>query len=118
VSLQPDGNYLYIGRRDGMVKTRGYRVETGEIESVLYAHPAIKEAVVLPVPDELFGNRLRAIVSLHEGTTLSREQLVVYCKERLPHYMIPELIEFRASLPKTSTGKADRAALAREVPQG
>jgi len=118
VSLQPDGNYLYVGRRDGMVKTRGYRVETGEIESVLYAHPAIKEAVVLPVPDELFGNLLRAIISLHEGTTLNREQLVDYCKQRLPHYMIPEIVEFRTSLPKTSTGKADRAALAKEVPHG
>ena len=59
VTLDDDGNYVFLGRRDGMVKTRGYRVELGEVEAALYAHPAIREAVVLPVPDDLLGSRLR-----------------------------------------------------------
>ena len=63
VTLDEEGNYVFLGRRDGMVKTRGYRVELGEVEAALYAHPAIREAVVLPVPDELLGNRLRAVIS-------------------------------------------------------
>ena len=63
VTLDDEGNYVFLGRRDGMVKTRGYRVELGEVEAALYAHPAIREAVVLPVPDELLGNRLRAVIS-------------------------------------------------------
>lgn len=118
VTLDGDGNYIYLGREDGMIKTRGYRVEVGEIESVLYAHPAVKEAVVLGIPDELFGNRLRAVVSLHEGTALNKEELLAHCSQRLPHYMMPDVVEFRKELPKTSTGKADRAGLVRGTPSG
>ncbi len=60
VIVDEDGNYVYLGRQDGMVKTRGYRVELGEVEAALYGHPAIREAMVLPIPDELLGSRLRA----------------------------------------------------------
>ena len=67
VTQDEDGNYIYLGRQDGMVKTRGYRVELGEVEAALYEHPAIHEAVVLPVPDELLGSRLRAVIS-RDGT--------------------------------------------------
>lgn len=113
VSLDTDGNYLYLGREDGMIKTRGYRVELGEIETVLYAHPAIKEIAVLPVPDEVLGNRLRAVIGLYEGVTLTREEVLSFCNQQLPHYMVPDVIEFRETLPKTSTGKTDRVSLAR-----
>jgi len=111
VTLDADGNYLYIGREDGMIKTRGYRVELGEIESVLYGHPAIREVAVLPVPDEVLGNRLRAVISCYEGTRLSREEVLSFCNQQLPHYMVPDLIEFCEMLPKTSTGKTDRVSL-------
>jgi amino acid adenylation domain-containing protein len=112
VTLDDDGNYLYLGRQDGMIKTRGYRVELGEIEAVLYGHPAIREIAVLPVPDEVLGNRLRAVISLYEGTTLTREEVLSFCNQQLPHYMVPDVIEFREVLPKTSTGKTDRVSLA------
>ena len=112
VTLDDDGNYLYLGREDGMIKTRGYRVELGEIEAVLYGHPAIREIAVLPVPDEVLGNRLRAVISLYEGATLTREEVLSFCNRQLPHYMVPDVIEFREVLPKTSTGKTDRVSLA------
>ena len=112
VTLDADGNYVYLGRQDGMIKTRGYRVELGEIEAVLYGHPAIKEVAVLPVPDEVLGNRLRAIISPYEGTALAREEVLAFCNQQLPHYMVPDVIEFREVLPKTSTGKTDRVSLA------
>jgi len=113
VSLDADGNYLYLSREDGMIKTRGYRVELGEIEAVLYGHPAIREVAVLPVPDEIFGNRLCAIISVYEGTVITREDVLAFCNQQLPHYMVPDVIEFRDSLPKTSTGKTDRMGLVR-----
>lgn len=113
VTLDADGNYLYLGREDGMIKTRGYRVELGEIEAVLYGHPAIREVAVLPVPDEVLGNRLRAVISLYEGASLTREEVLAFCHQQLPHYMVPDMIEFREVLPKTSTGKTDRVGLAR-----
>src|ERR1700729_4520665 len=63
VTLEATGNYAYLGRRDSMAKIRGYRVELGEVEATLYRHPAIREAAVLPVPDELLGSRLRAVIA-------------------------------------------------------
>lgn len=111
VTLDEDGNYLFLGRRDGMVKTRGYRVELGEVEAALYQHPAIREAVVLPVPDELLGSRLRAVISTDGPGGLSRQEVLEHCRQRLPGYMVPDAVEFCETLPRTSTGKVDRARL-------
>ncbi len=103
---------MFLGRRDGMVKTRGYRVELGEVEAALYAHPAVREAVVLPVPDELLGNRLRAVICADGPGGLTREEVLDHCRRRLPGYMVPDVVEFCEALPRTSTGKVDRARLA------
>jgi amino acid adenylation domain-containing protein len=113
VSLDEAGNYVYLGRRDSMVKVRGYRVELGEVESALYRHPAIREAAVLPVPDELLGSRLRAVVTVDGAGDLTREDVLEHCRRWLPGYMVPDVIEFREALPRTSTGKVDRAGLVR-----
>jgi acyl-CoA synthetase (AMP-forming)/AMP-acid ligase II len=114
VTLEPDGNYAYLGRRDSMVKVRGYRVELGEVEATLYRHPAIREAAVLPVPDELLGSRLLAVVTADGAGNLTREDVLDHCRQWLPGYMVPDIVEFRETLPRTSTGKIDRAGLARE----
>ena len=112
VTVDPAGNYVYLGRRDGMVKIRGYRVEMGEVEAALYRHPAIREAAVLPVPDELLGSRLRAVISGGGAARLTRESVLDHCRQWLPSYMVPDVVEFREALPRTSTGKVDRALLA------
>jgi amino acid adenylation domain-containing protein len=112
VTLDADRNYLFLGRRDGMVKTRGYRVELGEVEAALCAHSAIREAVVLPVPDELLGSRLRAVIAADGGSGLTRQEVVEHCRQRLPRYMVPDVVEFCEALPRTSTGKVDRTRLA------
>lgn len=115
VTLDQDGsNWRYVGRRDHMVKSRGYRIELGDIESALYGYDGIKEAVVVAIPDDLVGNRLAAFIVPMEGKDLTINDLQSYCSERLPRYMIPESIQFRDALPKTSTGKIDRTLLARE----
>ncbi len=114
MTLEADGNYAYVGRRDAMVKVRGYRVELGEVEAVLYKHPSVADAVVLPVPDELLGSRLRAVVVAAADDGLTREDVLEHCRQWLPGYMVPEVVEFRAALPRTSTGKVDRAGLAAE----
>jgi amino acid adenylation domain-containing protein len=114
VTLESAGNYAYLGRRDGMVKVRGYRVELGEVEATLYRHPAIREAAVLPVPDELLGSRLRAVVTTDDAGNLTRENVLDHCRRWLPSYMVPDIVEFREALPRTSTGKVDRVGLAGE----
>jgi acyl-coenzyme A synthetase/AMP-(fatty) acid ligase len=113
VTLEPAGNYIYLGRTDSMVKLRGYRVELGEVEAALYRHPAIREAAVLLVPDEL-GGRLRAVVTAVGSGKLLRESVLDHCRQWLPSYMVPEIVEIRERLPRTSSGKLDRAGLARE----
>ena len=97
-----------------MVKIRGYRVELGEVEATLYRHPAIREAAVLPVPDELLGSRLCAFITADGAGQLSREDVLDHCRRWLPGYMVPDIVEFREALPRTSTGKVDRAGLAQE----
>jgi L-proline---[L-prolyl-carrier protein] ligase len=113
VTFDEAGCYRLIGRRDRMIKSRGYRIELDEIEVVLHAHPEVKEAAVVAVPDEMMGNRIRAFVACGEGASLDQGTLREYCLEKLPRYMVPESIDLLERLPKTSTGKVDRTLLAR-----
>jgi amino acid adenylation domain-containing protein len=114
VTLAEDGNYYFLGRRDSMIKSRGYRIELGEIESALLSHPAVREAAAIAVPDEVVGNRIKAVVAAHTPESIQAAELQQHCATRIPKYMIPEFIEFRESLPKTSTGKVDRVGLSRD----
>jgi amino acid adenylation domain-containing protein len=104
---QADGNYVFLGRRDRMVKKRGYRVELGEIESGLYRHPAIKEAAVVALSDEDLGVRIKAYISCQADKRPSMIELKRFCAENLPSYMVPDLFSFQEALPKTSTDKID-----------
>ena len=112
--VTPDehGEYLFLGRRDSQVKSRGYRIELGDIEAALYAHPSVAEAAVIAVPDGEVGSRLRGFVALKPGESLTAGALQAHCGGLLPRYMVPESIELRPELPKTSTGKTDRTRLA------
>lgn len=102
-----DGNYLYVSRRDRMVKKRGYRVELGEIEAGLYNHPNVKEAAVIAMSNDENGVQIKAFLSFKGGQNPSRIQLKRFCAENLPTYMIPDFFSFLESLPKTSTNKID-----------
>ena len=112
VRLDENGNYVFVGRRDLMVKSRGYRIEIDEIEGVLRHHPAIRNAAVIPIPDERIGNRLAAFIEPVAPAALSRDEVVAYCAAELPHYMVPDEITFRDALPLTTSGKIDRQRLA------
>lgn len=111
VNEDADGNYIYLGRRDRMVKKRGYRIELGEIEACLYQHPDVAETGVIAVPDEEYGIRIKAFVSSRGEKRLSVIGLKVFCAERLPNYMVPDLFVFHPRLPRTSTDKIDYQAL-------
>jgi acyl-coenzyme A synthetase/AMP-(fatty) acid ligase len=102
-----DANYVYLGRRDRMVKRRGYRVELGEIEAGLYRHPVVKEAAVVAIPDEETGVKIKAFLSCREGTPPSLIAMKRFCAENLPAYMIPDTFSWQPALPKTSTDKVD-----------
>jgi acyl-coenzyme A synthetase/AMP-(fatty) acid ligase len=111
VRMREDGNYIFCGRKDNMVKSRGYRIELGEIEHVLSEHKDIREAVVLAIPDEEIGSRLKSVIIPHQSDTITKADLEAFCRTRLPKYMVPEEFIFTDDLPRTSTGKTDRVAL-------
>ena len=107
VVLDAAGDYIYRGRRDRMVKRRGYRVELGEIEAGLYQHPLLKEVAVVALPDAEAGVRITAFLSSKGAERLSLIELKRFCAERMPLYMIPDRFAWLDDLPKTSTDKTD-----------
>lgn len=111
VTLDSDGNYIFVGRKDHMIKSRGYRVEIGQVETAILNHPNVKDAVVIPIPDELIGNRIAVVVVPVAQDEINKSDILKHCSKQLPRYMIPEIIEFSDSLPKTSSGKTDRRKL-------
>jgi amino acid adenylation domain-containing protein len=115
VQQQSDGAFRFLGRRDRMIKKRGYRVELGEIEAALYRHPDVKEAAVIALSDEEKGVQVRAFLSTKDGGRLSLIELKRFCAERLPLYMVPDGFSFLGGLPKTSTDKIDYQKL-KELP--
>ena len=108
---ESDGNLRYLGRKDRMIKKRGFRVELGEIEACLYRHPEIREAAVIALSDEAAGMKVHAHLACKEGKKLSLVELKSFCAEYIPVYMIPDAFSFHPALPKTSTDKVDYQAL-------
>jgi amino acid adenylation domain-containing protein len=113
--MDEEGFLYFVGRKDDIIKSRGEKVSPKEIENVLYALPGIQEAAVVGVPDELLGRALKAIVVIEEGSGIQTREIVAHCMARLEDFMVPRLVEFRASLPKTNTGKIRRAVLQAEA---
>ncbi len=111
VRIQPDGSFIFLGRRDHQIKTRGYRVELGEVEAGLLAHPAVRMAGVVALPDDEIGSRLYAAVSPEAGMSLSVDDLTPFLLEKLARYAVPEQILVLEELPVTSTGKLDRTGV-------
>jgi amino acid adenylation domain-containing protein len=111
--LDEDGDWIFLGRRDSQIKSRGYRIELGDIEAALNQHPAVVECAVVAIPDELVTNRIAAYVVARAD--VEQTELIDFCRERIPRYMVPELFETRGELPRTSTGKIDRQSLSSEA---
>ncbi|WP_437999109.1 AMP-binding protein [Sorangium sp. So ce185] len=109
VERKADGLFYFRGRIDRMVKIRGYRVEPGEVEAALAAHPAVRQAAVIAVEDARFGKTLRGFVAL--ASDADERALRMHLAERLPPYMVPETIVTMDELPRTPTGKIDYRAL-------
>jgi acyl-CoA synthetase (AMP-forming)/AMP-acid ligase II len=107
-----DGEFTFRGRRDRMIKRHGNRVELGEIEACLHAHPDVREAAVVALRGDDGVMRVQAHLATRDGGRLSIIKLKQYCSERIPVYMIPDGFTFHEALPKTSTDKTDYQGLA------
>jgi len=111
VRYRNDGSLEFVGRIDGQVKVRGFRIEVGEIESVLKQHSAVKQVAVVPIEGEAGAKRLVAYVVATPGAAPTSEQLRGYLREKLPEYLVPATFLLLGSLPLLRSGKVDRDAL-------
>jgi acyl-CoA synthetase (AMP-forming)/AMP-acid ligase II len=109
-----DGWLWLVGRAKDMLKVGGHRVAAKEIEDAIVEHPAVSEAAVIGVPDELLGDRLEAFVVLRQDAALDAAGLGLFLKERLPAYKIPSAIEIRDDLPRNASGKVMKETLRAE----
>lgn len=106
----PDGNIEFLGRIDQQVKIRGFRVEPAEIENVLKQHPAVQQAVVVPVADKSGDKRLVAYVVAKKPAP-SNDDVRTFLASKLPDYMVPSALVQIDAVPLTKNGKVDTAAL-------
>jgi acyl-coenzyme A synthetase/AMP-(fatty) acid ligase len=111
VRKDDQGNYLYVGRKDRMVKCKGYRIELGEIEHVIRQMNPVQEAAVVATEHNVYENKIVAFLSLNQNNDVNETAIRQYCKQKLPHYMIPERVYFLDEIPRTSTEKVDYARL-------
>lgn len=112
--VDKDGYFWFTGRVDDVIKTSGERVGPFEVESALLEHPAVAEAGVIGKPDPLYGNVIKAFISLkpgYEGTEELKREISESVKKTLAAHAFPREIEFKANLPKTRSGKIMRRVL-------
>jgi fatty-acyl-CoA synthase/long-chain acyl-CoA synthetase len=100
-----DGYYYICDRRVDMIISGGVNVYPAEIEAVLYGHPAVADAAVIGVPDEQWGESVKAIVQLRAGMRATAEELIAFCGDRLAGYKKPKSIDFAGELPRDAAGK-------------
>ena len=110
-TFDEDGYIYLIDRKKDMIISGGYNIYAREVEDILHTHPAIAEAAVIGIPDDEWGESVKAIVALKPSMTLSEEEVVQFCKDRLASYKKPKSVDFVSELPKTSIGKISKKDL-------
>jgi len=110
-TMDEDGFLYFVSRKDDIIKSRGEKVSPREVEGVIHELSAVREAVVVGVPDPILGQAVKAFVVPAKGSEITEKEIIFHCASRLENLMVPSEIEFRDSLPKTASGKIDRKPL-------
>lgn len=106
----PDGYIELRDRKKDIIISGGENISTIEVEQAVAKHPAVLECAVVAIPDESWGERPKAFVTMRPGKTASEQEIIAFCRERLAHFKCPDAVEF-GDLPKTSTGKIQKFVL-------
>ncbi|MFW0787855.1 AMP-binding protein [Gordonia sp. CPCC 206044] len=107
-TIEADGSIVFLGRGSQCINTGGEKVYAEEVEAALHSHPAIADALVVPVPDERYGQRVAAVVALAEGASEpSLDEIQVHCRETLAGYKVPRTVVYVDEVKRTPAGKAD-----------
>ncbi len=109
--MNPEGWIFIVDRKKDMINASGYKVWPREVEDVLAEHPGVRESAVVGVPDEKRGETVKAFVSLKPGATVTPDELIAHCKQRMAAYKYPRQVVIIDELPKTVTGKILRREL-------
>ena len=115
-TMDEEGYLYFVSRKDDIIKSRGEKVSPREVESVIYELPDVQEAAVDGTPDKILGEAIKAVVVKAEGSKLTEKEIIGHCTRRLENFMVPKIVEFYDSLPKTNTGKISRTLLRSPVP--
>jgi fatty-acyl-CoA synthase len=108
--LHPDGYIELRDRKKDLIISGGENISTIEVEQAVCAHPAVLEVAVIAIPDDYWGERPKAFITLKPGQRATSEELIAFCRQRLAHFKCPAAVEF-GELPKTSTGKIQKFVL-------
>ena len=106
-----EGFLYFVGRKDDIIKSRGEKVSPKEVENVLCHHPAVAEAAVLGMADEVLGHSIQGFVTFRDGKKPAARELLRHCASHLEDFMVPQAVHALPLLPKTSNGKVDKLAL-------
>ena len=109
--IDGDGDVVIVDRKKDMILRGGYNVYPREIEEVLYTHPAVREAAVIGIPDERYGEEVKAVISLKPKCVATSEEVITFCKQHVAAYKYPRVVEILDDLPKGPTGKLLKRAL-------
>jgi long-chain acyl-CoA synthetase len=113
--MDEDGYVYIVDRKKDLIIASGYNIYPRDVEEVIYEHPSVQEAVVIGVPDAYRGETVKAIIVLKSGKSATPEEITDFCRANMAPYKVPEIVEFREQLPKTSVGKILRRALREEA---
>jgi len=116
-TVDEDGYYAIVDRKKDLILCSGYNVYPGEVESILFEHPNIKEVAVIGIPDEKRGETVKAFVVLKEEESTTAEEIIQWSNDHMAAYKYPRIIEFRTELPKSGLGKVLRKELKAEEKQ-
>ena len=109
-----EGYFFFVDRKNDNIRRRGENISSADIERVLNSHPQVMESAAVAVPSDLGEDEVKTCVVLRPGDGPSPEELIHFCEERMAYFMVPRYLEFRDSLPKTTTEKVLKEALKRE----
>jgi long-chain acyl-CoA synthetase len=115
-SMDADGYFTITDRKKDLIIVGGFNVYPREVEEVLHQHPAVREGVVIGVPDDYAGERIKAFVVLNDGAQATEAEIIAFLRERLTRYKVPGSVEIRSELPKSMIGKILRRALREREP--
>lgn len=116
VRRDTEGYLYFVGRRDEMIKSSGYRISPSEVEEAIYASGLIAECIAFGVPHPALGEVVAVVATAREGAHVDASSLVAACRDRLPGFMVPAHVDIRAgSLPRNANGKIDRKSIAAEA---